>query len=1263
MLDHYGRPVPLDTLRQQSGLCQDGTSAVDLLRLARRHGLEAKAYSRNPDGLAALGFPLIVQTDFNHMMVVEGITPESVRVNDPASGPADLPQAIFSERFTGIVLVLRPQAAPMAQPGPIGRIQRRLRRDWAPVWHALPPAVRRRVTASAVAAAALTLLPAGLIAATAVPQPPPPPLWTLGLSLLCLCVRTVLLTRTAPLVTAALRTAAITTLCQQPGRYFSMRGSDRLFTQMKALSAPEDTLGGSVGGRLFDLLLIPACLGAALLQGSVTGSVLIAGVFLLTMIPVGGAVRHRTALWRRFPPTAPRLPGLTGRTLTRDTNWAFSGQRASLWAFLTGSAAQTLTDSHRAGLSLLSVTAGCLLAMTGTALLGGAGLLTPAQTGLTLLAQAVLWRLTDSLPDLVSLQRIAPTLADLLSASPVGPPPASVPAHPATPLIVDGLSFGYRPGHPPLIEGLSLTLAAGEQVSLTGQSGTGKSTLLRLISGLDHPWSGTITRPDRIALLDGDSPFPAGSLRDCLTLSGAISAGDDTLEQALRQAEAWDFVAPRGGLSMAVPNGATCFSGGQKRRLALARTLLTRPALLLIDEAFDSLDPALEARIRTTLRQERISLLAVSQRPESLQMADRALILTAEGVTPWSAAPGDIPSSKGPQRPETLPALLPPGTPRPLSAGEEDAVRQILRRFRAGPLSPCPPVAGGDPLRQILHQTGVLTRRVRLRPHDRLDRTPETLLLRSGGHWRLLTTPEQASPRPETDALSLWPLSRSAPSPWPPLWRAGVTGLLLCLPALLAGLLIQASRNGATEPLLLLLAGSIGVVPVARWIRSHSDRCRMRAHSQLWSWLLFLPLSVLRRGHAETLEALLPEQLDGPRFAVPALLILPPLLTLNLTAVFGTPATPLLMVLAAAGLATALWQERRDRALLPRQQRTERTLSAALRALPGLRLLSADDPVLRRWQQEQEQLDRSALLTAHLTHLNDLAPIALLLTIACGLAAESGLPVTGLPPLALLFAAVSAHGGGLSFFLRRRPPLFPEAGQQPPHASPPPAPAGSPLTLTAENLIYTLPGSSKPLIGPAAFSLSLHPGTVTALVGPSGCGKTTLTRLLTGVLTPQAGRLLINGRTVDEESLALLQQRTGWLEQDDSLPVGTVRSHVSGTGTATEADCWQALQAVGMADTIAALPMGLQAVISGQTLPAGHSRLLHLAQVMLTRPALLILDEALSGVETDRLPALLEMIRHSGCACLLITHRPDILPLTDAAWQIRDGQMEPVTVG
>lgn len=1245
LLDHYGMPVPLDTLRQDSGLSQNGTTAIELLRLARRYGLEAKAYSRDIDGLADLGFPLIVQTDFNHMMVVEGITATRVQVNDPAVGPADLPLSEFSERFTGIVLLMRPPQGFALHRPPLTRALNRLRRDWGPVWQAIRPVRRRQVLLNVSAAGILTLLTAITVALAAMEILPPLP--ALALTTVLLAGRSLLLAMTGPPLTDALRDAACQTLAAQPGRYFSMRGPDRILGQVMALISPGQTLGGKTGARALDLLLLPVFLTVLPFSGPALLGLACIGLTGLAALPLLVAVSDRTAPWRRFSPQELRLPGLDGQALTRDTDWAFSGQRSSLWASLNGSAAQTVLNRHRADRALRRASAGPVLMMACVSGLGWAGPLPPPQALLTLFCLFCLWRLTDTLPSLIQMQRTAPALSDLLA-----PPVPSPPAPGGDSLKVSGLTFSYRPDGPPLFAGLSLTLTAPQQISLTGPSGCGKSTLLRILAGLDCPGNGTLLRPHRIVLLDGQEPFPAGSLRDSLSLSGAIPADDRRIEQALRRAEAWPFLSHRGGLDASIPDGAVTFSGGQRRRLALARALLTDPTLILVDEAFDSLDPALEQRVRHALRDAGIGLVTVTQRPESLRMADQALTLTAAGFLRWQEDGAALPQAVT----ETTP--LPPAEAAPLSDQDRLTVQETARHLTGRVPDQLSLPQTGLTIRTALLHSGVLTRRIRLRPEDQPQRSVLPLLIRSAGRWRLLPGPGpvrmtgRVTGQAETEALAPHPVSLIAPPLAPLLWRTTGLALLLCLPAALAGALILAGATAATSA--LLAAATACSLLVDQWLRSRNETSLLKAHASLWSWLLFLPLPVLRKERPERVDPWLPDWLDTIRAGLPALTTLPPLLTAAGIAAAGSSLLPVILPLAGITLLTAIWYSHRLRVLHPRSLELRRSLSQTLGALLSLRLLSADIAALTHWRQNQQALDRRQW-PAHLgIALADLGP---LLLIFAGLIAP-GLATVPLPALclaAVVLAVALRHGRGLAAAAVRHPVLF--AGHR--NALPAP-PSRSPLTLTAENLAFTLPGAPTPLIAGMAAPLTLRPGTITALCGPSGCGKTTLTRLLTGIMTPHSGGITLNGLSADTAMLEDLQSRTGWLEQDDRLPVGTVRSLVSGNGAASEADCWQALHAVGMADTIAALPMGLQAVISGTSLPAGHGRLLALAQVMLTRPALLILDEALSGLEGGRLPGLLGMIRQSGCACLLVTHRPDILPLADAAWEIRDGVVRPI---
>jgi ABC-type bacteriocin/lantibiotic exporter with double-glycine peptidase domain len=202
------------------------------------------------------------------------------------------------------------------------------------------------------------------------------------------------------------------------------------------------------------------------------------------------------------------------------------------------------------------------------------------------------------------------------------------------------VTFGYNPLGRPVLANVSFSVVPGRRLAIVGGSGSGKSTIGRLVTGLYEPWSGQVlldgqprTQFSRevlassVAFVDQDISLFEGSVRDNLTLWDDEPT-DEAVSTALRDAAIFDMVAGRaGGIHSHIVEGGRNFSGGQRQRLELARALVSWPALLVLDEATSALDPETEQVIADNLRRRACACVIIAHRLSTVRDADEIIVL------------------------------------------------------------------------------------------------------------------------------------------------------------------------------------------------------------------------------------------------------------------------------------------------------------------------------------------------------------------------------------------------------------------------------------------------------------------------------------------------------------------------------------------------------------------------------------------------------------------------------------------------------------
>ena len=676
ILSYYGRFVPLTELRQACGVSRDGSKAVNIVKVARTYGMEAQGYQYELEDLKTLPPPYIVFWNFNHFLVVEGFQNNKVFLSDPAVGRRHVSLQQFDEGYTGVVLVLKP--SPTFRKGGTKRrlllsLYKRLQDSQSALFACLLAGLYLSIPRLALPVFT------GQFVDQVLGQHREtwlrPMLWGIGFTglLIIIIKETQLryLRRLKLKLGISMSGQFLWHVLRLPMKFYAQRFAGEVSNRVNFNDTVANTLSGQLATTSIDAIMM-LVYGIVMATYSPTLTAIAALFAAINFLSLQWVSRQRVDANMSLIQDQGKVAAVAIAGLQSIETIKASGQESDFFSRWAGYYAKATNSQQELGVqtqalgvlpslftnlaNMAVLVLGGLDVIEGQLSLGGLiafqlllGEFLKPINSLVMLGQQMqelvgnIDRLDDVLEnpvdsDLQESQEQSPT-KKIAASSPL--------ANPNTTefrlqgyVELQSVTFGYSPIDPPLIKNLSLTIKPGQRVALVGSSGSGKSTIARLVVGLYQPFSGEILfdgkprnqipRPvmvNSLAMVEQEIFLFSGTVRDNLTLWDT-TVSDRDLVRACKDAAIHDIiVALPKGYDAELLEGAINLSGGQRQRLEIARALVNNPAILVMDEATSALDAETEQIIVQNLNRRGCTCIIVAHRLSTIRDCDEIIVL------------------------------------------------------------------------------------------------------------------------------------------------------------------------------------------------------------------------------------------------------------------------------------------------------------------------------------------------------------------------------------------------------------------------------------------------------------------------------------------------------------------------------------------------------------------------------------------------------------------------------------------------------------
>ncbi len=658
---YFGKNIPLEQMRIETGVSRDGCNAGNIMRCAKKYGLDCHGYRKEPAALRELSTPCIIHWNFNHFVVFEGFKGKHAYINDPAMGRRKLTMEELDDAFTGIVLTFKKTDSFVKEKKKntmMTFIKHRLKGQYSTLFRLLFVGlllvfpgllfpVLSQVFMDDVLVGGNTSWFTKLILFMCA---------TILLQAVLTIYRNVVLAKLQKKMVLLSAREFLHNMFRLPISFFDQRYVGDLSGRVSNNANVSVFLAGELAETALNIFVAVFYL-VLLLIYSPTLTAIAIGTVLINLIVVKITSDMLSSASIKLQQDSGKLAGAVCAGLSITSTLKASGAENEYVGRILGYNAKTICTEQKLSKTQQVINAiPDAVKMFGDVLvliIGGLIVINGDMTVGMLVAFTTLFgSFNEPVDALVGfVKNIQTTKADINRVEDIMKYPldekfdASVAKKQVKTKLdgsveLDDIAFGYSKLKDPIVAGFSFKIECGSSIAFVGSSGCGKSTVSKIVSGLYKPWQGRLLFDDipveelpnevlnaSVSTVSQNITLFSGSIRDNLTMwNSSISESD--MIAAAKDACIHDIISQKpGAYDYKLTEGATNLSGGQRQRLEIARALATNPTVLIMDEATSALDPVVEKKIMDNIKRRGCTCVIVAHRLSAIRDCDQIIVM------------------------------------------------------------------------------------------------------------------------------------------------------------------------------------------------------------------------------------------------------------------------------------------------------------------------------------------------------------------------------------------------------------------------------------------------------------------------------------------------------------------------------------------------------------------------------------------------------------------------------------------------------------